>query len=586
MTPYYGQSAQSMRRLQYQTDICVLGGGLSGMCAAIAAARSGAGVVLIHDRPVLGGNASSEIRMHICGADRHGQIPNMRETGILEEIRLENAYRNPQGSYSVWDTVLWEMVFQTPNIKLLLNCSCYDASVEQDTIRSITAWQLTTETHHTVEASIYLDCTGDGILGPLAGAEFRLGREAASEFGESLAPEKADSQTMGCTCMFRARKHDTPQPFTPPKWAYKYPTDESLGIGRGHRVIDMGYWWIEVGGKGHPIYDLEEMRDELLRMVYGVWDHIKNHGDHGAEYYALDWIQFLPGKRESRRLMGDHILTQGDIEAEGRFEDLVAYGGWTMDDHTMGGFRVPHLQPTHWHPAPSPYGIPYRCLYSKNITNLGFAGRNISATHIATSSTRVMGTCAVMGQAIGTAAALATKHNCSLRDIGQDRIKELQRILMDDDCYLPWHKRQINELTLHATLTATANPEPLRDGVDRPVGENDHAWIGSVNDCITYTFGAVKHVKRARFVFDTGLDRSFTFTWLEGRQPAALPQELVTDFEIEALVDGQWQHIKAIKNNYQRLVYVDLDLAAQGIRFTPKATRGARQVKLYGFTLE
>ena len=290
------------------------------------------------------------------------QHPIRAETGILEEIRLENAYKNPQGSYSEWDRVLWETVWQEPNIKLLLNCSCYDALTENNVIKRVTAWQLTTETQHTVEATIFLDCSGDGILAPLSGAEFRLGREARSEFNESLAPEKADSQTMGCTCLFLAKRYDTPQPFTPPQWAYKYPTEESMGVARGHMSYGkdhwMGYWWIEVGGEDHPIYDFEEMRDELLKMVYGVWDHIKNHGDHGAENFALEWVQFLPGKRESRRLIGDHLLTQGDIEAEGKFPDIVAYGGWTMDDHTPGGFRRPDLVPTHWHQAPSPMGFP------------------------------------------------------------------------------------------------------------------------------------------------------------------------------------------------------------------------------------
>lgn len=561
------------------------------MAAAIAAARTGAQVILIHDRPVLGGNASSEIRMHICGADRHGSIPYVRETGILEEIRLENAYKNPQGSYSEWDRVLWETVWQEPNIKLLLNCSCYDALTENNVIKRVTAWQLTTETQHTVEATIFLDCSGDGILAPLSGAEFRLGREARSEFSESLAPEKADSQTMGCTCLFLAKRYDTPQPFTPPQWAYKYPTEESMGVARGHMSYGkdhwMGYWWIEVGGEDHPIYDFEEMRDELLKMVYGVWDHIKNHGDHGAENFALEWVQFLPGKRESRRLIGDHLLTQGDIEAEGKFPDIVAYGGWTMDDHTPGGFRRPDLVPTHWHQAPSPYGIPYRCLYSKNIINLGFAGRNISATHIAMSSTRVMGTCAVMGQAIGTAAALAIKYNCTLREIGQNRIKELQQILLEDDCYLPWHKREINELTRQATLAAAVgDPEPLRDGIDRPVGNDHHCWVGNINDAITYTFAQPQLVKRARFVFDTGLERSFSFSWLEGKTPPPLPPELVSDFVVEALIDGEWRKIKTVADNYQRLVYVDLNVKAEGIRFIPKKTRGVEQVKLYGFTLE
>ena len=328
-----------MRDEKHTADVCVVGGGMAGFCAALAAARHGAAVVLMHDRPVLGGNASSECRVHICGADRHNHVKNMRETGILEEVRLENLYRNPNRVFAIWDTVLYEKARFQDNLALLLNCSCNAAETEGSRIRSVSGWQLTTETTHRVEARIFIDCSGDGVLAPLSGALHRIGREARAEHGESIAPGEADSKTMGMTCLFQTREHDAPQPFTPPSWAYIFENEADLPYGaRGHGWWRMGYWWVELGGEHDSIHDTEMLRDELLKIAYGVWDHIKNRGDHGAENWALEWLQFLPAKRESRRYIGDHVLTQNDIEAEGRFGDTVAYGGWSMDDHHPSGF--------------------------------------------------------------------------------------------------------------------------------------------------------------------------------------------------------------------------------------------------------
>ncbi len=229
-----------MRKLSHKFDFCVVGGGMAGLCAAIAAARKGSRVALMQDRPVFGGNASSEIRMHVCGADRSNQIPNMRETGILEEVRLENLRRNPQRSFSIWDTILYEKVLFEPNLEAFLNCSCLNAEMDGDRIRSITGWQLTTETYHRIEAEVFADCSGDGILAPLTGAAFRIGREARSEYGESLAPEKADRKTMGMTCLFEARDTGEPQPFEPPSWACDFPSDDDLPH-RWHGYPGMGY---------------------------------------------------------------------------------------------------------------------------------------------------------------------------------------------------------------------------------------------------------------------------------------------------------------------------------------------------------
>ena len=575
-----------MKRLSHKFDVCIVGGGMAGLCSAVAAARGGAKVAIVQDRPVFGGNASSEIRVHVCGADRHGQVKNMRETGILEEIRMENLRRNPQRSFSIWDTVLYEKVLLEPNITRFLNCSCLDAKMDGPRIRSITGWQTTTQTYHTIEADIFADCSGDGVLAPLTGAMYRVGREARSEYNESIEPEVADKKTMGMTILFQARDTGTPQPFEPPSWAYDYPTEESLPP-RNHRWLEMGYWWLELGGEDDSIYDTEQIRDELLKITYGMWDHIKNHGDHGAENYAIEWIQFLPGKRESRRYIGDHVLTQNDVEAEGRFDDLVAYGGWTMDDHHPAGFRY-QGRPTIFHAAPSPYGIPYRCLYSKNIENLMFAGRCASASHAAMSSTRVMGTASSMGQALGTAAAMAIKNSISPEEVGKSHIRELQQSLLRQDAYLPWVKQVFSDLTRRATLRATSgDPEPLRDGINRPVGDDQHAWIGRVGDSIEYTWRDLHEVKKVSLVLDSALHKLVQLSYHQrDNQLTSPPEEMTKDLRIEIRSGGQWQPWKTIKGNHHRLVRADINAEVDGVRVIFDSTWGAEAVRVFGFYSE
>lgn len=575
-----------MKRLSHKFDFCVVGGGMAGLCAAVAAAREGAKVAIVQNRPMFGGNASSEVRVHVCGADRHNQIKNMRETGILEEIRLENLRRNPQRSFSIWDTVLYEKVMLEPNITYFLNTACCDAEMDGDRIKSVTGWQLSTYTWHTIEADIFADCSGDGILAFLTGAKYRIGREARGEYNESIEPEVADKKTMGMTVLFQAKDTGTPQPFEPPSWAHDYPTEEDIPF-RGHKWLEMGYWWLELGGEEDSIHDSEEIRDELLRVVYGMWDHLKNHGDHGAENWVLDWIQFVPGKRESLRYIGDHVLTQNDVEAEGRFSDLVAYGGWTMDDHHPGGFRWKG-KPTIFHPAPSPYGISYRCLYSKNIENLMFAGRCASASHAAMSSTRVMGTGSSMGQAVGTAAAMALKYGLTPRDVGKKHIHDIQQSLLRQDAYLPWIKQEFSELTTKAKLSATSgDPEPLRDGINRPVKEDQHAWDGRIGDSIEYTWDGAQVVREATFIFDSALAKIVQLSYHQkDSQLTSPPPEMVKDFRVEIETPDGWRLWKKVRGNHQRLVRVSIGAPATGVRFTADSTWGADKVRLYAFYID
>lgn len=540
---------------------------------------------------MLGGNASSEIRMWVCGA--HGA--DMRETGILEEIMLENLYRNPDMSYSIWDSILYETAKCEENITLILNCVCSACEMDGTKIACITGVQATTQKRHVVRAKLFADCSGDSVLAPLSGAQFRMGREARAEYGESIAPEVADKKTMGMSLLIQAREFATPRTFIPPAWAYKYTKEDLI-----HRVPDLenpseNFWYLELGGTRDTIADTEEIRDELLKCAYGVWDYIKNAPENREKNknWQLDWMGMLPGKRESRRYVGDHVLTQTDVGTGGHFEDVVAYGGWTMDDHDPRGFESDGA-PNIFHPAPSPYGIPYRCLYSINIDNLLFAGRNISATHAAMSSSRVMGTCALLGQAMGTAAALAIRNKTMPRGVYQSHIAALRQVLMDDDCFLPFTCRACAPLT-HAAMLDSAC-EPLRDGNDRPVNGIDHGVTVDIGAPIEYVFPQPAFIEGARIVFDSDLNRKLMGGLpqrnLPANRPLDLPQArmpgtLVRAYRIEATrMDGERYVVAEETNNKRRMRRHVVGAKIKAIRLIPLATWGARACHLFSFDIK
>ncbi len=512
--------------------------------------------------------------MWICGA--HGK--NNKETGILEEIQLENCHRNPSLNYSVWDGVLYGKVFFQPNLTPLMNCSCTDAEMDGDRIVSIQAWQLTTQTWHTIRAGQFIDCSGDSVLAPLTGAAFRTGREARSEFNEDIEPRHADEKTMGNSLLIQLRKTDEPQPFIPPRWAYKFTSPDDVRNRMGG-VRAHNFWWIELGGLQDTIKDAEAIRDQLMRVTYGIWDYIKNHAPEREESknWAIEWIGSLPGKRENRRYVGDHVLTQNDVRAEGRFDDTVAYGGWSMDDHHPAGLLYPG-KPTIFHPAPSPYGIPYRSLYSRNIANLLFAGRNISVTHAALSSTRVMGTCAILGQAAGTAAALCVRHGCAPRALSSGaRLRELQAILMDDDCFLPGFTKPISELSRSAALDADGAPAPvLLDGFDRDRDDAPHAWTGKIGSQITFTWQSPVQVAGLRIVFDSNLanDKRMPCSYPQKGARCLVPATLVKKYRIEIRDGRNWKTVHREEENYQRLARVPLGVTTQALRLIPEETWG------------
>lgn len=476
-----------MKLEERRYDVVVVGGGLAGVCAALAAARHGAKTALIEARPVLGGNSCSLIRVSPEGAV--SSAPWARETGIIEELltehqRITHLPMRTGLITSLWDLVLYSKVKEQENLDLYLNTVAFEAERTEDgRIGFIKCLLVGGETLYKFYADYFIDCTGDATVGALAGADYRIGRESKWEFDESLAPDEPDMGIMGASLMFRAVDVSKAVEFKPPKWAEPYPSEKSL-FKRHHgptklpdgRMEYAGYWWIEVGYPYDPIYQIEKIRDELLRHLLGVWDHIKNYGDHGAETMALEWIGMIPGKRESRRLMGDYVLTENDIREKKLFSDRVAYGGWFIDLHTPGGILARDKPPEPLCGNPDladvlvvePYSIPFRCLYSRNVPNLLMAGRDISVTHVALGSTRVMMTCATLGQVVGTAAALCKRYGIMPRELYLARMKELQQTLLKDDLFIIGIVNEdLGDLARNARASASSQAPlelpPLRD---------------------------------------------------------------------------------------------------------------------------
>jgi len=531
---------------------------MAGVCAALSAARNGASVVLIQDRSVLGGNASSEVRMHVVGADCSGGKPGARESGVMEELRLEDAYRNPQRSYSLWDLLLYEKVLLEDRITLLLDTtvvSCETETVDGITrISSVQAHRESTEDHFTVGAGWFADCTGDGRLGFEAGADFMQGREDRDTFDETLARETTDRQTLGSSILFTARHYPDPQPFVPPSWVRPFKAGDFM-----HRAIDgyeYGYWWSEWGGQLDTIRDNEKIRHELLRIVLGIWNYIKNSGDHpDAANWALEWVGAIPGKRESRRFIGRHILTESDI-LKGRIPaDQVAYGGWAIDLHEPSGVDVPEKPPyipTHFKNL---FGIPVGCYCSRNIGNLFMAGRNISASHVGFASTRVMGTCAAGGQAVGTAVAILTAaghHNHDALEASPTLIETLQQRLLHDDAFLPGlPNRDTKDLARNATVTSDtgSGADRVVDGITRALKAQWGPWsedaahcfeATTLPACLDLTLPEESLIETIELTFDSGFERPLALTpsnWFTARMTRGPQPELVSDYRVS--LDGR-----------------------------------------------
>jgi hypothetical protein len=607
----------SVHRLE--ADILVAGGGMSGVCCALAAARQGARVILCQDRPVLGGNASSEIRMHIVGANTNRPCADLvnepRESGLIEEIRLENAIRNPQRSASVFDEILREKCLAEKSLTLLLNTTVLDAEVEGKTIRHVRAARPATEDTFDIDAAIFVDCTGDGGLGAAAGAAYTHGREASAQYGEKLAPAEADAKTLGSTLLFAARKYDCPMPFTPPPWARKITAEDMVLRDWAHPgqefTYEYGFWWLEWGGHLNTIKDNEAIRDELLSLLFGIWDYVKK-GNFGAENWALDWFGVIPGKRESRRFHGRHMLTEADVLGSRPQHDAIAYGGWPIDLHPVYGFDQRDQPPCVWSPVPLLYDIPLRSCVAADLENLMFAGRNISATHVAFGSTRVMATCAAMGEGVGIAAAYAIRTGCAPSTLPDDpaAMKAIQETILREDGFLIGRKLRDENNLLHAARLSASSEQPegpvrnILSGFNRALSPEGgvaadrrepgtHRWISAGEEpaWILAEWTEPVEVKRVEAVFDTGLHRLLTLTHSDhyaskmiwGPQP-----EMVRDFVIEYQDASGWHTLAEVQNNARRRWRYEAEtpVSCRALRLTVRRSWGlaeARVVRLAAY---
>lgn len=602
-------------------DVVVIGGGFAGVCAAIAAAREGVQVALVQNRSVFGGTGSSEIRMHIVGANCHSSKKNLRETGIIEEILLENKRRNLYASFPIFDMIVWEKVKQQENLTAFLNTNIEDVILEPGgtKIAAVVGHQNSTETKYTIYGKLFIDATGHGTVGVLAGAVSRVGTESRYEFNEPTAPEQANQNKMGNTIMFSAVDRGEPVRFIKPAWANTYTEEDLKNRPHVDRVcaqvdgggmaeldesknrlpefsnVDAGYWWIELGGDSQDIIqEGEQIRDELLKVAYGVWDHIKNQGDHGAENLDLDWVGMVPGYRESRRLEGDYILNENDVRANRVFDDAVAYGGWPMDVHVPGGAKDLANVGSRVYNFEGHYSIPYRCYYSKNVDNLMMAGRDISASKMAFSSCRVMGTCAVGGQAVGTAAALAVKCGCTPRQVGQQHIVQLQQLLLKNDCYIPGHANEDPEDLARTAAVTVSSQTPggegkqVINGVSRSVDKQSNCWISDGLDTpqsIALTLRQASPVHEVRLTFDTDLSHEIQPSLIRNvrdRQVKYLPLELVKSYRVELLREGAVVAEQAVAENWQRLNVLRFGgVVCDTVKVTVEQTYGCDQARIF-----
>ncbi|MBR4902274.1 MAG: FAD-dependent oxidoreductase [Victivallales bacterium] len=608
-------------RKRYQEasyDIVVVGGGMAGLCAAISAARHGANVALVHARPVLGGNASSEIRIHISGADQSLRQTDYAESGLLYELMLENKSRNDTFNYSIWDMVLFEAAKNEKNLTVYLNCPMFDCSVDGDIITSISCFQETTELTLKISAPLFVDATGNGTLGYFAGADYTQGSESNKEYGEPHAPDQPNNERMGNTILMKAVDTGHPVKYEPPAFAKKL-TEHQLRY-RVHSktmkvdasmapdpeewlrlsacscaAVDYGYWWLELMGDGDDIIpDYEKIRDDLMAYAYGLWDHIKNGGQHGAENFALEWVGALPGMRESRRLLGDYVLNECDILEHRQFDDAVAYGGWCVDLHAPHGLLDFDVLPSDCHHFTGVYTIPYRSYYSRNIRNLFLAGRDISTSKLGLASTRILGCCAVGGQAVGTAAALCVKYNVLPRELAP-HIPEVQQLILKDDGFLPNILNQDEkDFARKATFTASSakpngTPQNVVNGVSRKLGDDSNAWISnglSANgETLCMKLDAPHTISELRLTFDSNFAYPIRVTMSANRQAQqriGIPPELVKDYTITAFRNGKTVYTKEIRDNHQRHNVVAIPpTECDVVEFRFTATNGAADVTVY-----
>ncbi|CEM14129.1 unnamed protein product [Vitrella brassicaformis CCMP3155] len=626
-----------------EADVVVAGGGSAGTSAALASARSGAKTILIQGRGVLGGNASSESKLHMVGADRHGdrgiyRKTETREGGIVEEYTLKNAVDNGQRSHSIFDLILYDMFRTEPNVQLILNAWVVAANKTPakgdtpGTVTEIIAENQESQLRYVIKGKVFIDATGDGRLGAEAGVPYIIGRESQKEYNETLAEPEQDAETMGSSLAFVARNHSQPMKFEPPSWAIRYSEEDFRYRPIKSGDLMYGYWWIEVAWPFHTIRQNEEIRDTLMEVVLGTWDYIKNSGNFPeAENLALEWLEWWPCKREGRRFRGQYIMTQNDllpdpfVEEENAhaptfFWDRVSHAGWNLDLHAVKGVLDTAVPAYASYYIPYVYSTPLRSLVALNTTNVMLAGRLASFSHVVFGSQRVMKTCAAMGQATGTAAAYCALHDIEPWEIANhpDAVWSIQQQLLRDDQYIIGMYNQdprdyaraarITASSEHSNATAKevisgqtravdgrsgAAPEQRIDGTNRWISETVPAWLKFEWE------HPIQDLALVELVFDTGMHRELTLTLkrsMWNRIVWGRPQpETVKDYDIQVQLAGDgkdmWCSVAYIRGNYLRKRVHDISHAVakldnkgegvKAIRVFIKATNGVGEAQVF-----
>jgi len=529
-------------------DLVVVGGGLAGTCAAVSAARLGLSVALIQNRPVLGGNNSSESRVHAGGRVNLPPYPALGN--LVREVEPDKRGNAQPASYYD-DGRKLAIVQGEDNIDLFLNTHADGVDVDNGQIMAVLATNIRTGRRLRFPAKLFADCTGDGTIGFRAGADFRMGRESRDQTGESLAPEQADAMTMGASVMWYAAQADAPTPFPQCPWALAF--DEKT-VQRDKR----GDWNWETGMDLNQVDDFERVRDQGLRAVYGNWAFLKNHPSTRNEYakLKLGWVAYVAGKRESRRLLGDVILTQQDIEEAKPYPDACVTTTWSIDLHyphptNLKQFPDHSFRSVAKHLRVKPYAIPYRCLYSRNIGNLLMAGRDISVTHVALGTIRVMRTTGMMGEVVGMAAAVCARHSCGPREVYAHYLDELKAIMTTGTGRAPtpvtpqppkWLPRAGRNVAREATVTVSSNyagsvsypPKHLNDGLT-DVSDNNLRWVSgdTLPHTIELAWDTPQTVNAVRLLSG----------WRQGTDIA----DPITDFVVQTHDGQDWRDVPETK---------------------------------------
>ncbi len=535
-------------------DLVVVGGGMAGTCTAISAARLGLSVALIQDRPVLGGNNSTEIRVHLNGEINLPPYPALGD--VVRE--LDTGLRgNAQPAHHYDDERKLRIVRDEKNIKLFLSTHAFDVETDGDCIRAVIALDIPTARRLRFAAPLFVDCTGDGTIGWLAGADYRMGREGRGETGESLAPEEPDKMTMGMSVQWYSAETHEPTVFPDCPWAMHF-TEETC------QPVLRGDWDWEAGMNRNQVTEAEYVRDHCLRVIFGNWAFMKNHSTQKAKYTRrkLDWVSPIGGKRESRRLMGDLVLCQQDIQQMIIYPDAFVTATWSIDLH------YPHPQNTRHFPGQEfrsfaefgkkdPYPIPYRCLYSRDVSNLMMAGRNISVTHVALGTIRVMRTGGMMGELLGMAASLCKKYDTTPRGVYERHLDELKELATRGVGKFPrkaiaatppeWLEQAGDNIARKAEVRASSSldakyrPAMINDGrID--IRNNDLRWVSdrSMPQWVEFVWDQPQTINAARIV--SGWSQS------AGRAPV----DVISDFVFQYNEGGEWKDVpdgKVVGNN-------------------------------------